>query len=263
MKNINLRNAVILVLFIILVVGLVIGISKIKNTSTTNNNQVINNGSSEEINDDQLSNNDNSENLNDEQCEPFICYDDVSYIENKELIAKANKIDERLRKVLVLLSLSNDKQGKYTLNDVDKLTLHSLIINNFIDEDKNLILENGINNAIVLASEYEKVFTDITGIKDVKGFFKGYDLNTIKDANKSIYYEKNGQTYYIVPFGIGMETGTSVISNISEQNGIKQVVIKTFEADYENNTYTHIKTTTFEIEANGLRIYSFNVEDVK
>lgn len=165
--------------------------------------------------------------------------------------------------MLVLISLDNNKEGKYTLNDVDKLLLHSLVISNFVEEHEYLILENGMDNATVSASNYEKIFTDITGIKDVKGFYKGYDLKTTKDANKSVYYEENGKPYYIVSFGTGMETGLSVISDVTEKDEKTQLTIKTYDADYENDKYTHIKTTTFEIETNGLRVYSFDVQEVK
>lgn len=265
MENKNAKNVILAVMLILLVICMVFVVVKVIDIYAPSNNNIGN---------EQVSNNDVGEKEDTvggkeqddtatNNCEPFICFDDVSHIESKDLIAKANKIDERLRRVLALISLNNGKEGLLTLNDVDKFKLHSLVINNFIEEDKYLLLENSLDQSIVSASEYEKVFTEITGIEDVKEFFKGYELKTVKDANQSVYYKENGKTYYIVPFGIGMETGLSVISDVNEKTEKTELVVKTYDADYENDKYTHIKTTTFEIEKDGLRVYSINVEKAK
>jgi len=54
--------------------------------------------------------------------------------------------------------------------------------------------------------------------------------------------------------------GSAVISDITVEENITKISIKRCDIDYENNTYICTAITTFEIETNGLRVYSFNVE---
>ncbi len=201
--------------------------------------------------------------LEENECAPFICYDGISDIQSKDLIPKANQINKNLRRLLVLISLGDWESGEYTLQDIDKFALHSLIANRLFDEEDYLILENGIDNAALSSQDYENIFEQITGITDVKAYFENYSLEKTKDANKSVYMEDDDKTYYIVPFGVGMELGVygvAVVSDVTVQNDRTLFSIKTCIVDYENNTYTYTKTTTFEIQTNGLRVYSFKVE---
>ena len=54
--------------------------------------------------------------------------------------------------------------------------------------------------------------------------------------------------------------GVAVISDVTVQKDRTFFSIKTFEFYYDNNSYIHTKTTTFEIQTNGLRVYNFKVE---
>lgn len=260
----NVAKIVLITLAIILLsICGIFAMLKLLPTKPTIDNQIPNN------NDVEIPSDDSEEN----ECSPFICYDGISDVENKDLIPKANLIDGHLRKLLALISLDDWESGEYTLQDVDKFALHSLIANRFFEEDDYLILENGIDNAILSSEDYEETFKQITGITDVKSYFSDYELKDIKDysspetlqdmnnSKQYVFTETDGKTYYIVPFGMGLGVyGVAVISDVIEQDDKTLISIKTCEVDYENNTYTHTKTTTFEIQTNGLRVYNFKVE---
>lgn len=70
--------------------------------------------------------------LEQNDCYPFVCYEGICNVESEDLIPKANLINEHLRKVLTLISAANWDTGVYTLEDMDKYSLHSLIANNFL-----------------------------------------------------------------------------------------------------------------------------------
>ncbi len=260
MENEKAKKVILVVLLILLTICMIVVVKKVMDIYIPNGNNIDNSFVGD--NDDYMEEEEQEDEIQNTGSS-FIYYEGGYYIEKEELIVKANKIDARLREVLTLISLNNDKEGEVSFSETNKGILHALIIGKFIEEDRHLLLEGGLDHAIVSESDYEKVFTEITGIKDVKKFFKGYDLRTIKDENKAVYYEEDGKTYYIVPFGMGMEIGLSVISDVSTKAGRIKLVVKTYDVDYEISKYTHIKTTTFEIEENGLRVYSMNVEKVK
>ena len=174
------------------------------------------------------------------------------------------------------ISIANWDSGVYTLEDVDKYALHSLIANRFFSEEDYATSELGINNAILNSEDYENIFRQITGIENIKSYFADYELKDIKsyssigtfeDMNNSkqyIFTINANKTYYLVPFGIGMELGvygSAVISDITVEENTTKISIKRCDIDHENNTYDCTAITTFEIETNGLRVYNFKVEN--
>ena len=191
---------------------------------------------------------------------PFVDYDDILYLQDKSLKTGADKINKKLRRVLALISLTSQKNGKYTLEDMDKLELNGLIVNNMFDDNDYAKIDAGIEApSLVEASKYESVFKSVTGIENAKSYYKGLDYATKKDAKQSVYIDYNGKTYYIGKWGIGLEGSSAVITNISYSGTKTIVTIRTYEIDYSTNKVGYLKTITFELETNTLRIYNYTV----
>lgn len=90
-------------------------------------------------------------------------------------------------------------------------------------------------------------------------------MGFIDDLQKNVYSEDTVE----VPVDKELEDlkGLEIGSQLHEdwraprkQDDRTLFTIKTCDVDYENNTYIHTKTTTFEIQTNGLRVYNFKVE---